>query len=68
MNKLSSDSALDALSRMEQKVQKQEAVVEAYAELNKEQDLEKKYRKLEKQKSVDDELAALKAKLAKNED
>lgn len=65
MQKLSANSALSALERMEKKVQQQEGLVEAYAELNQDQDTERKFKDMEKNKAIEDELAALKAKLGK---
>lgn len=64
MNKMSSVNSLSALERLERKVQTQEGLVEAYAELSKDNDLERKFRDLEATKSVEDDLAALRAKMA----
>jgi len=64
MNKMSSVNSLSALNRLERKVQAQEGLVEAYAELSKDNALERKFRDLETNKSVGNDLAALKAKLA----
>jgi len=59
-------SALDAmgkLDKMERKVEQQAGMSEAYLELNATDNLEAKFEHLEKEKSVDDELAALREKM-----
>lgn len=66
----SSATALDAmgkLDKMERKVDQQAAMAEAYRELNLEENLESKFKHMEEEKSVDDELAALKARLESEE-
>jgi phage shock protein A len=66
----STASTLDAmgkLDKMERKVEQQAAMAEAYSELNVEQNMESQFKKMEQEKSLDDELAALKEKL-KNEE
>lgn len=64
LGKASNNAALSAFERMEQKVNENEAKAAAYAELNTD-NLEKKFEALEADNGVDDELAALKAKLGK---
>ena len=66
VNTTSSANPMNALDRMEQKVQKKEAMTEAYTELNQEQNIEKKFVSMEKDRKVEDELAALRAKMAKD--
>ena len=59
-------SALDAmgkLDKMERKVDQQAAMAEAYQELNVSENMESKFQKMEQEKSLDDELAALKEKM-----
>jgi len=59
-------SALDAmgkLDKMERKVDQQAAMAEAYQELNVSENMESKFQKIEQEKSLDDELAALKEKM-----
>jgi phage shock protein A len=58
-----SGDILGKLDRMEEKVQQKEATVEAYAELNLGDDIESRFKEVEKHKSIDDELAALKEKM-----
>jgi phage shock protein A len=65
MQKMSGTGALSALERMEKKVQQQEGLVKAYAELCQDQDTERKFKDLEKNKAIEDQLAALKAKRGK---
>lgn len=59
----SSRGYLDKLDRMEQKVMQKEALAEAYQELKPDQGLEKRFKEIEQQSSLDQELAALKEKL-----
>lgn len=59
-------SALDAmgkLDKMERKVEQQAGMAEAYLELNATDNVEAKFEHIEKEKSVDDELAALREKM-----
>lgn len=59
-------SALDAmgkLDKMERKVEQQAGMAEAYLELNATDNVEAKFVHIEKEKSVDDELAALREKM-----
>jgi phage shock protein A len=59
-------SALDAmgkLDKMERKVEQQAGMAEAYLELNATDNVESKFEHIEKEKSVDDELAALREKM-----
>lgn len=55
---------LEALKRMEEKVMHTEAQVEAYAEL-KSESVESKFKKLESEDTLENELAALKSKMNK---
>ena len=64
MGKVGQSSALSAFERMEHKVDEEEAKASALGELNTDS-LEDKFNKLEAHSDVDDELAALKAKLGK---
>jgi len=62
----SSTSTMDAmgkLDKMERKVDQQAAMAEAYQELNVSENMESKFQKMEQEKSLDDELAALKEKM-----
>lgn len=66
----STASSLDTmgkLDKMERKVEQQAAMAEAYSELNVEQNMESQFKKMEQEKSLDDELAALKEKLKSEE-
>ena len=68
---VSSTSAMDAmgkLDKMERKVDQQAAMAEAYQELNVAEDTEAKFKKIEQEKSLDDELAALKEKMQQEEE
>lgn len=65
MSKVDASGALSALDRMQQKVDSEEAQASAWAELSGDS-LEDKFKKLESHPEVDDELAALKAKLGKS--
>lgn len=55
---------MEALKRMEEKVMHTEAQVEAYAEL-KSESVESKFKKLESEDTLENELAALKSKMNK---
>lgn len=63
----SSMDAMGKLDKMERKVDQQAAMAEAYSELNAEENMEAKFKKMEKEQSVDDALAALKEKISKEE-
>ncbi len=63
MSSSTSSDVLSKLDRMEEKVQHKEATVEAFNELSLGEDIESRFKEVEKHKSVDDELAALKEKL-----
>lgn len=68
MSGLSDNNAFDTFERMAQKIEQAEAEAEASAELSMDSmefDLEEKFKKLEQESgpAVDDELAALKAKM-----
>jgi|LSQX01.2.fsa_nt_gb phage shock protein A len=63
MSETTTGDLLGKLDKMEEKVQQKEAMAEAYAELSLGDDIERRFREAEKQKSVDEELAALKEKL-----
>ena len=63
MSDTTAGDLLGKLDKMEEKVQQKEAMAEAYAELSLGDDIERRFREAEKQKSVDEELAALKEKL-----
>ena len=68
---VSSTSAMDAmgkLDKMEKKVDQQAAMADAYQELNVAEDTEAKFKKMEQEKSLDDELAALKEKMQQEEE
>ncbi|MFW5972082.1 MAG: PspA/IM30 family protein [Bacillota bacterium] len=70
MSGLGKTSAADNLDRFEKKVDTMEAEAEASEELYedlKENDLESQFEELEKNDTVDDELARLKAEMGKNE-
>lgn len=67
MSKASKLNPLDALDRMEDKVAMTEAQAQAYQEL-KQDSLEDQFRELDKEAQVEDDLAALKAKMAKKAD
>lgn len=64
MGKVGASSALSAFERMERKVNEEEAHATALGELNTDS-LDDKFKKLEAHSDVDDELAALKAKMGK---
>lgn len=64
MSSSASADILGKLDKMEEKVQHKEATVEAFTELNLGDDIESRFKEVEKHKSVDDELAALKEKLS----
>lgn len=64
MGKVGQSSALSAFERLERKVNDEEAHAAAYGELNHDS-LDDKFKRLEAHSEVDDELAALKAKLGK---
>lgn len=64
MGKVGQSSALSAFERLERKVTDEEARAAAYGELNHDS-LDDKFKQLESHSDVDDELAALKAKLGK---
>lgn len=64
MSSSASADILGKLDKMEEKVQHKEATVEAFTELNLGEDVESRFKEVEKHKSVDDELAALKEKLS----
>jgi len=64
MGKMSTTNAVSAFERMERKVNEEEARASALGELNTDS-LDDKFKKLESHADVDDELAALKAKLGK---
>ena len=62
------EDAFSSFERFEQKVEESEAEAAAHAEINGEmEDIEKEIRHLDVDRSVDDELQALKAKLKKDE-
>lgn len=66
----SAASSLDAmgkLDKMERKVDQQAAMAEAYSEINMEENMEARFKKMEKEQSVDDALAELKAKMAQED-
>lgn len=63
----SSMDAMGKLDKMERKVEEQAALAEAYRELNAEGNMEAKFKKMEKEQSIDDALAALKEKIGKEE-
>lgn len=68
---VSSTSALDAmgkLDKMERKVDQQSAMADAYQELNVTEDTESKFKKMETEQSLDEELAALKEKMKQEEE
>ncbi len=67
----STASSLDAmgkLDKMERKVDQTAAMAQAYQELNVEEDLEARFKKMEKEQSIEDELAALRDKIKGDED
>ena len=62
------EDAFSSFERFEQKVEESEAEAAAHAEINGEmEDIEKEIRQIDVDRSVDDELQALKAKLKKDE-
>jgi phage shock protein A len=62
------EDAFSSFERFEQKVEESEAAAEAHAEISGEmEDIEKEIRQIDVDRSVDDELQALKAKLKKDE-
>lgn len=63
MSSSTASDMLGKLDKMEEKVRQKEAVAEAYAELNQQDDLENRFKEAEKKKSIEEELAALKEKL-----
>lgn len=63
----SSMDAMGKLDKMERKVDQQAAMAEAYSELNAEENMEAKFKKMEKEQSIDDALAALKEKINQEE-
>ncbi len=63
----SSMDAMGKLDKMERKVDQQAAMAEAYSELNAEVNMEAKFKKMEKEQSIDNALAALKEKIGKEE-
>ncbi len=67
MSKASKLNPLDALDRMEDKVNLVEAQAQAYSELKQDR-LEDKFAELDKESSAQDALAALKAKMAKDKE
>lgn len=63
---MSGSSSLDAmgkLDKMERRVDQKAAMAEAYQELNMEDNVESVFKKMEQEKSIDEELAALKERL-----
>lgn len=64
LGKVGESSASSAFERMERKVNEEEARASALGELNRDS-LEDKFKKLEANSEVDEELAALKAKMSK---
>lgn len=63
LGRTSTNSAMAAFERMEEKVNQLESQAEAVAELNSGDDIEKRFRALESGGDVDAELAAMKAQL-----
>ncbi|NJR60687.1 MAG: PspA/IM30 family protein [Cyanobacteria bacterium CRU_2_1] len=64
LNRVGTNSAIDAFTRMEEKVLQLESQAEAIAELNSGDDVEKRFKALESDGDIDAELANLRAKLS----